>query len=153
MSKRFMNFARAREILLVDADEDDGLPDHCFAAAETTGASRVHGGQYDCQKLSTTTFPRSDARLRRASAHRPASARTGRGDDLLVVDRARDLPPLGLCDDLLDEQPSSAKHDDHRGDWASAAHQTMKTVVPTRTWSKSHSESGTCIRMQPWDAM
>ena len=54
---------RAAEILLVDADEDDVLAGPRFAAAETTGASWVHGGQYDCQKFSTTTFPFSDARL------------------------------------------------------------------------------------------
>ena len=29
---------------------------------------------------------------------------------------------------------------------------TMKTVVPTVTWLKSHSASGMCIRMQPCEA-
>ena len=39
------------------------LPAQRFAAAETTGASCVQGGQYDCQKFRTTTLPRSPARL------------------------------------------------------------------------------------------
>ena len=30
--------------------------------------------------------------------------------------------------------------------------ETMKTGVPMWTWSKSHSASGICIRMQPWEA-
>ena len=42
---------------------------------------------------------------------------------------------------------------DARDQLQRAAHQTMKTVVPTSTCSKSHSASGMCIRMQPWEAL
>ena len=55
-------------------------------------------------------------------------------------------------DDLVDEKPEQRKDDDDGGDLSAATHQTMKTVVPTRTWSYSHSESTTCILMQPCEA-
>ena len=36
---------------------------HWCAAATRVGASCVHGAQYDCQKLTTSTFPRNEMRL------------------------------------------------------------------------------------------
>src|SRR6476619_5142524 len=64
MSKRFMNLVAGPERSCSSTPtKTTGFPAHFFATAETTGASRVHGGQYDCQKLRTTTLPRSDARL------------------------------------------------------------------------------------------
>ena len=63
----------------------------------------------------------------------------------------RDLPGR-VVRRLPDEQPEQQDHDDHRSCLADALHQTMNTVVPTRTLVNSHSESTTCIRMQPCEA-
>jgi hypothetical protein len=41
----------------------------------------------------------------------------------------------------------------HRGDFPDRPYAaTMKTVVPTETWLKSHSASGIRMRMQPCEA-
>ena len=117
-----------------------------------SGASCVHGAQYDCQKLSTTTLPRSDASESVPGRVDARARERRRRDDLLRVDLLRDLAAASVRE-IPDEQPEQAEHDGDGGDLRDAAHQTMKTVVPTSTWSKSHSASGTCIRMQPCEAL
>ena len=75
-----------------------------------------------------------------------------RRDDLFRVDLLRDLA-VAECADVPDEHAEQAEHDGDGGDLGAPAHQTMNTVVPTSTWSKSHSASATCIRMQPCEAL
>src|SRR4051794_28191150 len=55
--------------------------------------------------------------------------------------------------EVPDEQPEEREDTSDRTDPERAHHPMTKTVVPTSTWSKSHSASGTCIRMQPCDAL
>ena len=61
-------------------------------------------------------------------------------------------PAARAVRDIPDQQPEQGEHDGD-GDGPDGAHQRMKTVVPTFTWSNSHSASGTCIRMQPCDSL
>ena len=79
------------------------------------------------------------------------SRSAGAADGLAAVDLRRD-PLVLLVRDVPDEQPEQREHDGDRGD-ADDSHQTMWTVVPISTWSKSHSASGTCIRMQPCERL
>ena len=104
MSKRLDELARrAAQVLDVDPDEDDALALPVPRAPREVRASCAHGAQYDCQKLRTTTLPRSEARLSvpvvstrgRVNRARPRSCRRHVSGDVAAA-RVREVP---------DEQP------------------------------------------------
>src|SRR5439155_7450011 len=76
-----------------------------------------------------------------------------RDDDLTPVHGTRDLA-AALVRDVPDQHAEQCQHDrDRYGLSSTPDHQTMKTVVPTSTWLKSHSACGISIRMQPCDRL
>ena len=76
---------RALEVDDIDPDERC-WPAYRRAAASSRGISCLHGWQSEAQKLTTTTFPRSDARLSLPGPFRRARSKAGARDDLLVGD-------------------------------------------------------------------
>src|SRR5579862_3972301 len=107
MSNRFMNLVAGPERSCSSTPtKTTGFPAHFFAVAATTGASRVHGGQYDCQKLRTTTLPRSEARL-----IEPAAPTRGRENGYAgTISSLSTLfaIPFGLFATFQTRRPSSA---------------------------------------------
>ena len=143
---------RAVQIDLVDAEEDDALRRSSAPRRRRASfASCLHGTQSDCQKLSTTTLPRSEARLSRPLPSTRGRSSSGAATIWPLSTFTRD-PGAVLCATSQTSRPSSASTGGDRGA-RSDAHQTMNTVVPTSTWSNSHSASGTCMRMQPCEAL
>src|SRR4051794_18429677 len=99
MSKRRMNLVAGPERSCSSTPTNTtGFPCHFFATAETTGASRVHGGQYDCQKLRTTTLPRSDCRLTEPGA--PTRERENGYAGTIFSWSTELASPFGLCTTL-----------------------------------------------------
>src|SRR5581483_4498351 len=81
----------------------------------------------------------------------PRQVELRRGHDATLVDLLRDPGPVPVRH--LPHEQRQQGDDSGGGEDAQDAHQTMWTVVPMSTWSNSHSASGTCIRMQPCDAL
>src|SRR5262249_21911885 len=81
----------------------------------------------------------------------PRQVQVGRRHGLALVDLGRHAGPA-LVHEIPDEQPQQREDGSDR-DCPERPHQTTNTVVPMSTWSNSHSESGTCMRTQPCDAL
>ena len=95
--------------------------------------------------------------LKLARAIEPAEDEVrGRGD-LPLVDLRRDAAAVVLERDLPDQEGEQREDQPDREGLgteldARGHAETMKTVVPIRTWLKSHSASEMCMRMQPCEA-
>ena len=120
-------------------------------AVSSAAASPLHGTHHDAQKLSTTGFPRNAARSTTPLPSMRFSENAGAG------------PPIfGGCDWCVSRQtsrPSSPATAKRAITWPEslsvrpmATGATMKTGVPTVTWSNSHSACGISMRMQPCDS-
>src|SRR5262249_38683987 len=75
-----------------------------------------------------------------------------RGDDLALVGLPRGVAGV-VVGELPDQQPEQRAHERDRPDLRELPHQMMNTVVPTETWSNSHSASGMYMRMQPCERL
>src|SRR5439155_13537178 len=135
----------------VDSDEHDtfllpGPGGGCDAARllltwDAVGLPEVDDDDLAAKRREAETAARVEAR----------QIELRRRNDLALVDLLRDAG-AGAVGHVPDEQPEEPEHrcDD---DDADDLHQTMCTVVPISTRSKSHSASGTCIRMQPCETL
>ena len=120
-------------------------PRRCRAPRACTGT------QVDCQKLTTTTLPRSEARLSRPEPVSRGRSSFGAGTILPLSTLAATPGPF-WCARSQTSRPSSARTE-ATATARKRAHHRTKTVVPMSTCSKSHSESGTCMRTQPCEAL
>src|SRR5262249_49886522 len=144
---------RAPQILLVDAEEDDVLAGPALRSlGERPGLARAR------RAVRLPEVEHDDLAAQRCEAELAARVDTvarerRRGDDLALVDLARDLA-AALVRDVPDEYSEQRQHDGNCGALCgSSGHQTMKTVVPMSTWLNSHSACGISIRMQPCDSL
>ena len=64
----------ARDVVVVDADEDDAAAAVLLASPLEHCASPLHGTHHDAQKFSTTGLPRSDASDELAGPVEPCAA-------------------------------------------------------------------------------
>ena len=113
----------------------------------------MHGEHHEAQKFSTTGCPRSDA----SDSFPGASSR-------FAVNAGARFPTFACASWCVTFQPSTASITSTAATAIACAvsfnglaitrnyADTMKTGVPTSTWSNSHSASGMRIRMQPCEA-
>ena len=101
-------------------------------------------------------MPRSDASASLPCRVEPREVKCGAAGRFPFELRATPLP---WCDDLPDEQAEQSGDGRDRTPCRPSFSRrgtsyagTMKTGVPTSTWSNSHSACGMYIRMQPCEA-
>ena len=147
--------AGAFEVLHVDAEEHDALVlRHCSRGRASVCASCLHGAHVRLPEVDDDDL----AAQRRQARACPAASSRGRSSFGAATSCPR--RPCSRrrrpcwCTTSQTSRPSSASTPATATDCARHAHQTDdETVVPMSTWSKSHSASGTCMRMQPCEAL
>src|SRR5204863_8847595 len=145
----------AAHVVDVDAEDDDSSVVLRPGVLERAGldVARAAPGRPEVQHHG---LPAQRRELQPSRLVEPAESEVGGPNDLPAV-HFRCHALTVVLHQLPDQQREQAKHERDRKSLRAqldpCGHaETMKTVVPMRTWTKSHSASEMCIRMHPCEA-